>query len=108
MVISVVFIVFEAWNLFPSKIKESFFKYNFHIIEENNANYFEICNKKILLVQDQENSLKELDYANVNEKHVSYIEGRVTALSYTPILQIFIFAVDDDVRHSLSFLSWVC
>ena len=102
---------FDFWNrrikikyilqdnlIIDNKIKESFFKYNFHIIEENNANYFEICNKKILLVQDQENSLKELDYANVNEKHVSYIEGRVTALSYTPILQIFIFAVDDDER----------
>ena len=84
--------------IIDNKIKESFFKYNFHIIEENNANYFEICNKKILLVQDQEKSLKELDFINVNEKHVSYIEGRVTALSYTPILQIFIFAVVDDER----------
>ena len=102
---------FDFWNrrikikyilqdnlIIDNKIKESFFKYNFHIIEENNANYFEICNKKILLVQDQEKSLKELDFINVNEKNVSIIEGRVTALSYTPILQIFIFAVDDDER----------
>ena len=102
---------FDFWNrrikikyilqdnlIIDNKIKESFFKYNFHIIEENNANYFEICNKKILLVQDQEKSLKELDFINVNEKNVSIIEGRVTALSYTPILQIFIFAVVDDER----------